>query len=72
MWRGTDVQFYCEDCGTLCCVCHKPVGQNFMELFDKRFHEECVNCVKCGKNLADEDITELDGMPCCVPCFEAQ
>ncbi|ELP94303.1 LIM domaincontaining protein [Entamoeba invadens IP1] len=63
-------KFYCQDCGQPCPKCGRPIGKEFMELFDKKFHEQCVTCCKCGRGIADEQIFEWQGQPACAVCIE--
>ncbi|TIA95278.1 hypothetical protein E3P94_03787 [Wallemia ichthyophaga] len=34
------------------------------------FHSNCFNCDGCGVSLKNDPITDLDGWPCCIDCFE--
>ncbi|TIA90658.1 hypothetical protein E3P99_01463 [Wallemia hederae] len=59
-----------------CKVCHKAViGELKVEgVFINTkcgiFHSNCFNCDGCGVSLKDDPLTDLEGWPCCIDCFE--
>lgn len=59
-----------------CVACHKAViGELKVEgVFINTkcgiFHSNCFNCDGCGVCLKDDPLTDLEGWPCCIDCFE--
>ncbi|EDR22822.1 Four and a half LIM domains protein, putative [Entamoeba dispar SAW760] len=65
-----DGKFYCQECGEPCGGCGKPIGMSFLEVFGKKWHEGCVKCVKCNRQIGDEQFYEEDGKPICAVCVD--
>lgn len=55
---------------TMCCFCNRPIraGQSEIEALEKKWHEKCFNCSKCGKNLNGKRFVRRGGTPRCHHC----
>lgn len=54
----------------LCFKCERPIvaGQSEIEALEKKWHEQCFNCSKCGKNLNGKRFVRRNGTPRCHHC----
>ena len=62
----------CAECAEPCAGCGKPIGKKFLEACDKKYHEECVKCQKCKRNIANESFFEENGEPICQQCCDCE
>jgi hypothetical protein len=51
-----------------CAKCKKPITGPGVEALDQKWHNNCFNCDRCGKDFPDGNFVDLNDRPYCRPC----
>eukprot|EP00397_Hematodinium_sp_SG-2012_P019083 GEMP01019593.1.p1 GENE.GEMP01019593.1~~GEMP01019593.1.p1 ORF type:complete len:470 (+),score=77.51 GEMP01019593.1:137-1546(+) len=53
-----------------CFACRRPFdSRRYVKCGDRRFHEACFYCVKCNRNLVEQQYKMDEHGPACLHCF---
>lgn len=66
----------CKPCATedrpICQGCGRPIQDSPVTALRAQWHQQCLICQFCERNVIGKKFFNVSGLPCCNECFEQQ